>query len=103
MSKFIKVTVIRSDDREQKHSININSIESIKDRQILTSSGFELDILESTEEIESQILAHSRDEFAMAALTGLTKDIHGTGETLANDLAKSVYQIADEMLKERSK
>jgi hypothetical protein len=43
----------------------------------------------------------TRDEFAMAALTGLLASIHSESPTDVRVYAKDAYAIADAMLKQR--
>ena len=101
MSKFIKVTVIEQNGSTTEHRINSSSIESFKDGEVRLRHGFEsygfvLNVEETAEQIEAQLL---RDEFAIRILNGF---LSGAGKHHEDD-TRFAYTVADAMLKERSK
>lgn len=99
MSRFIKATVVEYAGSKVEHRINSDSIESFKDGKIRLKNSIVLEVVESLEQIEAQLL---RDEFAMAAMSGFMSGDCSPYET-ANWIATYAYDQADAMLKERLK
>lgn len=96
MSKFIKVTSASTGETTLQ---NAATVEFFSDQMMVCLDGSNLEIKESLEQIEAQLL---RDEFAKAALTGILGN-SSIDNLEAKDVAHDSYIFADAMLKERLK
>lgn len=101
MSKFIRVTL---ESNSEVITINADQIVFMDkgeygETKLNMIGGQSFTILESKEQIEVQLL---RDEFAMAALTGILAN-SSIDNLEAKDVAHDSYVFANAMLKERLK
>ncbi|UNM95913.1 hypothetical protein MMG00_12030 [Ignatzschineria rhizosphaerae] len=97
MSKFIKVTEQGCGEVKLIPVSSAKEILEDKHGSIVFHDDGRFFAKESLEQIEAQLL---RDEFAKAALTGFTSKDGTTNPELDSHIC---YQVADAMLKERSK
>lgn len=93
MSKFIKVT---NNPTGSVIFQNINQVDCFQDNLMVCIDGSSMDIKETIEQIEAQLL---RDEFAKHALSGFSAD----REMPTEGTIRLSYEYADAMLKERLK